>query len=206
MPEMKQNPYAPTIGEKIEVPSADLTLGGRKVTVHPMTMKSLESLVVVLEGPLKVLAEELISRPEIAAGDVTSETMAGMAGVMGSLWRKHVVSALTGAPKLLRQTVSVMINLDDNSPIVEVASVAEIWASWSQLNELNDFSAIGKQIAGLFQNLVGQYAQRAVVEAQAESIVDQVAESGSAHEAVLKLVQDGPQVAQDNEVPEEPAE
>jgi len=206
MPEMKQNPYAPVVGEEIEVPSADLTLGGRKVTVHPMTMKSLENLVVVLEVPLKVLAEELISRPEIASGNVTNETMAGMAGIMGSLWRKHIVSALTGTPKLLRQTISVMINLDDDSPIVEVASVSEIWDCWSQLSDLNDFVTIGKQIAGLFQNLVGQYAQRAIQEQQAESIVSQVAEPGSAHEAVLKLVKDGPQRVQDNEVPEESAE
>jgi len=206
MPEMKQNPYAPVVGEEIEVPSADLTLGGRKVTVHPMTMKSLENLVVVLEVPLKVLAEELISRPEIASGNVTNETMAGMAGIMGSLWRKHIVSALTGTPKLLRQTISVMINLDDDSPIVEVASVSEIWDCWSQLSDLNDFVTIGKQIAGLFQNLVGQYAQRAIQEQQAESIVSQVAKPGSAHEAVLKLVKDGPQRVQDNEVPEESAE
>jgi hypothetical protein len=121
---------------------------------------------------------------------------------IGELWQKHVVSALVGAPKLLRQTVSVMINLEADSPFVEVASLAEIWACWEKLAELNDFVAIGKQIAELFKSLMGQYAQQALQQVQAEVDSEEAEESQPELQAVLELVQP----VSDDEVQEEPAE
>lgn len=146
--------------EAESMPFVELSLGGRRLIVHQMSVGSFERIVTVAEPYFRKVILSLATNPqvqqEVQQGNINAE-------VLGSLLGGQLMSMLSTAPRDLRKIVALIMNIwPDRDEAIDqwfMSSVplSDILRIVPKLDELNDFGNIVSELLKTWKYLSEKY-------------------------------------------------